>query len=250
MSNKSNFITSCTMALIALTLFTGKSYGAPESNTAERMLTTTSQGTISVPGEGTASAAPDLAKIEAAVVTRSATASDAISSNNTTMDAVLDALENLGIEEKDIQTSMINLSPYYNKSQTNQNVIAGYRASHGLTICIRKMDKVGETLDGMITAGINQVSGIRFTVENSDQLESDARKMAVADASAKAKLYASELRVTVGDVISLREGSFRFGSSYMSFKEVSASDIGSVPIVAPSEVTYYANINIDFAISN
>src|SRR5688572_21352784 len=68
---------------------------------------------LDVSATGTVSRVPDLAIISAGVVTRSSTASGAIAENATRMERVRAALRRAGIEDRDIQTSSINLNPDY-----------------------------------------------------------------------------------------------------------------------------------------
>ena len=62
-------------------------------------------------------AGPDIAIITAGVVTRSATAGARFSRPPTRMNRVVAALKRAGVEDRDIQTSNINLNPEYTLRQ-------------------------------------------------------------------------------------------------------------------------------------
>ena len=66
---------------------------------------------LEISADGTSTRVPDLAVIQAGVVTQAATAGDAMRQNSTRMATVLAALRRAGIAERDIQTSSISLSP-------------------------------------------------------------------------------------------------------------------------------------------
>ena len=199
---------------------------------------------ITVSGEGEVKGKPNLARIQAAVVTHAASAQEAISANNADMARVFRALEDLGVASTDIQTSGFAVSPRYGRhGDSNRPAeIVGYEASNRVTVVIRGIDRVGETLDGLVRAGANQISGIAFAVDNPTALLDEARQLAVADARRRAQLYASAAGVELGPILWLREGG---GHTPVAFESARAMSV--VP-VAPGEVTYRANITASFAI--
>ena len=54
--------------------------------------------------------------------------------------------------------------------------MVGYRASSSLNVTVRDITKVGDILDQATTAGANNISGVNFTVDNSDPIEDQARQ--------------------------------------------------------------------------
>ena len=69
--------------------------------------------TISVTGTGRVNAVPDVADINIGVVEQSKEAAEASQMAASSMDAVVQALLGLGIDEKDIQTTSLNLNARY-----------------------------------------------------------------------------------------------------------------------------------------
>ena len=67
--------------------------------------------TITVGGEGSVSAAPDLADVTLGVETRARSARDALTANSEEMAAVMSRLERLGIPPEDMQTTELSLYP-------------------------------------------------------------------------------------------------------------------------------------------
>ena len=230
MRNKFNYFRSFAVALIALTLFTGESYGA-----SERTLTTS--------GNGTAMGKPDQAKIQAAVETQATSPKKAIDTNNRVMGNVLEALEALGVAQKDIETSTLNVRPYTEKGKE-----PGYRVSNSFTVCLRDLSRIGEILEGIIYAGANRVSGVNFEVADPAPLLDEARRAAVADALHLAELYASAAHVKLGEIRSLREGGYNGGSIYASFGKTPVFATAQSVIVPPDTVTFNARVDIEFAI--
>ena len=86
---------------------------------------------------------PDIAVISTGVVTRAPTATAAIQQNATRMQRVRAALKRAGLEDKDIQTSSINLNPEYHYQQNKPPVLTGYTASNQVSVRFRD---IGETV--------------------------------------------------------------------------------------------------------
>lgn len=163
--------------------------------------------TISVNGEATISVPPDLAQIDSGVTTEAKTAREASEANNKAMGGVLLALKNAGIAEKDVQTSRLSLSPQTAPGR-NPNApfqIAGYRASNRVTVTIRDVTRVADTIDILVGSGANEISGISFMVSRASKLLDDARAEAIADARRKAEIYAKAADVALGAPISISE---------------------------------------------
>ena len=203
--------------------------------------------TISVTGEATISAPPDLARIEAGVTNEAKTAREASDANNATMGRVLLALKGTGIDEKDYQTSRLSLQPENASgrvSSSNAPQIVGYRASNRLTIKLRDVSKIAGVIDAVTAAGANDIGGINFMVSNASKLLDDARAQAIADARRKAEIYARAADVTLGAPLSIsEEGS----PGPMMYRRAAAPMAASVPI-APGEETLRITVSVTWAI--
>nr|WP_321460255.1 SIMPL domain-containing protein [uncultured Cohaesibacter sp.] len=166
-------------------------------------------GTISVSGEGSLRAAPDMAIVSAGVESRAKNAKDALADNNEKMAALMAELKKAGIEGKNIQTSSFNIYPQliYPKSSSEAKApeVTGYVVSNRATIRIHDLGSVGSVLTALVNAGSNDISGLTFDISNKDQLLDEARKQALADARHKAELYAAELGSSLSSLQSLSE---------------------------------------------
>jgi uncharacterized protein YggE len=162
---------------------------------------------ISVSGEGSVSAAPDLAVIDGGVTTEARTAREASDTNNAAMGKVLLALKTAGIEDRDVQTSRLSLQPQYSQApnRPGSNTVTGYRASNRVTLRLREVAKVASTIDTLVASGANDIGGINFEVAQASKLLDDARSEAVADARRKAEIYAKAAGVTLGAPLRISE---------------------------------------------
>lgn len=170
--------------------------------------------TITVTGQGKISAAPNVADINIGVVTQAETAREALSANTEKMTALQKTLKDRGVAAKDVQTTNISVTPRY--SQPPQPVpgqqpreftprIVGYDVTNTVTVTARDLNKLGDLLDAVVTAGANQMNGISFRIDTPESLLDEARKKAMADAKHKADLMAGEAGVVVGPPISITD---------------------------------------------
>lgn len=202
--------------------------------------------TISVTGEATISAPPDIARIEAGVTTDAKTAHDASNANNDAMGKVLLALKGAGISEKDYQTSQVSLQPQYssNQSRPGPNVLTGYRATNRITIKVRDILKIASVIDAVVGAGANDLGGISFTVSNASKLLDDARSQAIGDARRKAEIYAKAAGVTLGAPVSISEEGT---PAPVMYRRAAAPMAASAPI-APGEETLRVVVGVSWEI--
>jgi uncharacterized protein YggE len=199
---------------------------------------------ISVTGDATVSAAPDLAQIEGGVTSEAKTAREASETNNAAMAKVLLALKGAGIDEKDYQTSRLSLQPQNAPNRPGPSAIVSYRASNRVTVRLRDVTKLANVIDAMVGAGANDIGGINFMVSRASKLLDDAREQAIADARRKAEIYAKAAGVTLGAPLSIsEEGS----PAPMSFRKMAAAPMAAAP-VAQGEETLQVTVSVSWAI--
>jgi uncharacterized protein len=204
--------------------------------------------TITVNGEATISVPPDVAQIDSGVTTEAKTAREASDANNKAMGGVLLALKNAGIAEKDIQTSRLSLSPQSAASR-NANApfqIVGYRASNRVTVTIRDITKVADTIDVLVGAGANEISGISFMVSKASKLLDEARVEAISDARRKAEIYARAADVSIGVPLSISEETTPGPIPYRKL----AAGVSAAAPVAQGEETLRVTISVSYELKS
>jgi uncharacterized protein len=165
------------------------------------------QTDIIVTGEGTISAAPDYAEITGGVTTKAKTAKEASDANAKLMAAVIAALRDGGIAQKDIATTQFSVQPVYTTQSNTEAKLTGFSASNQVAVNIRQMDKVGDIADRMVAAGATNIGNLVFLHSEASKLLDQAREAAVTDARRKAELYARASGVTLGQVLWISENS-------------------------------------------
>jgi uncharacterized protein YggE len=121
------------------------------------------------------------------------------------MDAVIAAVKEEGVEEKDIRTQQFSLNPVYDWTEQGQ-VFRGFEASQSLMVKVRDLDKAGTVLGAATTAGANQAGDVQFTIDEPEALQAEARAKAVAQAREKAEELAKTLGMRIKRVAGYNEG--------------------------------------------
>jgi uncharacterized protein len=161
----------------------------------------TNQRTITVSGEGEASAPPDVAYVTVGVQTQNETAAAAVAENSRLLAAVLDAMRSRGLGSRDLQTSGLNVSPQLDREQH----ITGYQASNNVTITVTEVDRAGEFLDAALAAGANRIGGLRFGLRDTAALHEQALTEAALVARSRADALAGALGLRIAGVASVTE---------------------------------------------
>lgn len=220
----------------------------------------TSQSGIWVTGQGKVAVDPDLAMLSIGVESTGATVKEANSKASQAMDAIVKALKDAGVEDKDIQTASFNIYPQYEYREVLESgirrgtqVLVGYNVNNSATIKIRDLESVGDIIDDVVTAGgdSTRINNIRFTVEDPKPMMTQLREQAVADAIAKAQHFADLTGVGLGRLVFVSEGGSTspmvqdFGDQRMAFAEAS---ISHVPSISGGELELTLNVQAVFAI--
>ena len=146
-------------------------------------------------------AEPDIVTVSAGVTTQARTAVEAMRLNAQAMTSVIDRIKQLGIAERDIQTTGINLGAQYDyNQQTQRQVFRGYQASNRVSVKLRQIDRTGEVLDALVAAGATDLGGPDWSIEDDTAARAQARRQAMETARAQALEYAraagySDIRV-------------------------------------------------------
>ena len=167
----------------------------PENAAAQA---SSSDRTLTVTGHGQVTGKPDLATVRLGVETTASTAAQAMAVTGQKLNAVLAAIKALGIEDKDIQTTALNLFPIRRPFPIIQQegeqtpTAAGYRRTnaHGhsnsralpactssisdmglpcvsqVRVTVRDLDKAVWVIDGAVGQGANLVSGVSFGISD------------------------------------------------------------------------------------
>lgn len=201
---------------------------------------------ITITTEGSASAQPDQAIISAGVQATKPTAAEALAETSRVTETVLAKLDSLGIPRASVQTSGISLFPVQEGPSRpgGEPAISGYRAINQVTVTINELGKVGQVLDGVVAAGANQVSGVRFGLRDDAALRNQALQAAMKVARPRADAIAAGLGLKTDQVLAIREeGVF----SPVAVAAEALGKGGAVPI-EPGQLTVSVRVQVVFAL--
>jgi uncharacterized protein YggE len=201
------------------------------------------QRTISVTGAGRATAVADLLLLDLAVETQAVTVSEALTENNKQATAVLSALKDHGIQERDIQTTQLSINQETDNASPPK--IIGFRVRNSLSVRLRDLQRAGVVIDAAVQAGgdATRIDNISFSFTDPSSLLVEARKRAVADAKDRAQQLTDGLGVALGNVISISESD----SSGRPIREFAAFTVDTPILPGESEVSL--QITVSFEIS-
>jgi len=235
MKTKSIFVAA--LALIALVL---GACAPAAGNPAVR--------SISVSGSGTAYLVPDIAYIYVGVHTEKPTASEAVTENTSQTEKMIQALTDFGIDAKDIRTTNFSIWPMdkYDPLSGAPTGEKAYSVDNTVYVTIRDLDKLGDLLDTVVTAGANTVNSIQFDVADKDEALKQARADAVKNAAKQAQELADAAGVSLGEIQSI---GFYDSAPYPVFDGKGgggvAAEAAAVPI-QPGQLTFTVTVNVTY----
>lgn len=205
--------------------------------------------TVSVRGEGMVATTPDQVRLSVQVGTRGESASAAMRSASAKTQEILTLLKSLGVDEKSIQTSRVNVSPTYDYSkQIQPPPIVGYNASNDFSVVFKGklMDKVGEFVDKAAAAGATNFGGLQYESSKQREIERDALKKAADDAKARADVLAKQLGASLGQAITVSESVQQGGPVPVLMRNAVMAEGSSAAPVMQGELSIRAEVHVMF----
>ncbi len=211
------------------------------------------QNTITISGEGKVDATPDIAKVVVTVRENAKTAKEAQEKAVKKWTAAKAAITAMGVAEKDIKTLSYTTQPRYYYPANGKMTIDGYDAVQTTEIKVRDIDNAGKVLEAVAAAGINEVSGPDFTVDDMTALNEEAREEAINDAKAKAEKLADQLGVDLVRIVSFSENGNGGYMPYMAREgamnmSMDAVKVSAAPSLDPGTNEINSNVTITFEI--
>ena len=134
---------------------------------------------------------PDVVTVSAGVSTQARTAVEAMRANAQSMTAVIDRIKALGVPDRDIQTTGINLGAMFDYDQASRRqVFRGYQVSNRVSVKLHSIERTGEVLDALVAAGATDLGGPEWSIDDDTAARAQARRKALETAHAQALEYA------------------------------------------------------------
>jgi len=234
---RTSYLKTGVLTLVILSLLTGVTAHAQSSQA----------GRLTVTGEAVVVGAPDVAYITIGVETKDPSAETAAQENANRMASVFAALKALGLADKDLSTSGYNIyssTQVYNRGQSDEITATTYHVQNRINITTTDLEGVGQIIDAAVQAGANQIQGVRFDIQDKQEMQLQALQSAIKQGLAKADVMAKSAGLTLGGLSSLSESY----SSYAPMMNTMAlrADGFSGTTISPGDVEVSATVNLEF----
>ncbi len=198
---------------------------------------------VTVTGQGSASAVPDVFVVDVASEASAADPGAAFRGASSGLQAIVAAARGAGIAPDDLRSGEMSLWNDHDREGRPH----GFRSSLRLEVRVRALDRAGEVLAALVEAGGDaaRVQGTRFEHSDVDGLTSLARDAAFADALARALRYAGLAGRPLGPVVAVVEGGAAGGPRPTATRMALADAAG--PPVEVGALTVSAAVTVHWA---
>lgn len=203
--------------------------------------------TVTVEGQGTIHAAPNIATLQVGLVTEGADVARAQADNATKMNQLIAELKRLGIAPADLQTTVFSINPNY-EFKNGRSAISGYQVSESASVKVRDLAKLGAIFGKAGALGANQVYGPTFTLDDEESLKSQARAAAIAQAMRKLRALSRDLGVRPIRLVAFSESGNRPPGPVPYERLAVGGADGVTPDISPGEVDIAVSVSITYEV--
>ena len=203
--------------------------------------------TISSSGTGEVYLVPDVAYVYVGVRAEADEVSTALSDNNLQANAVAQAVKDLGVEAKDIQTTSFNVYPMQDYAPDGTISRKYYVVENTVYITVRDLSKLGTLLDSVVSSGANTINGITFDVQDKEAAVAQARDLAIQNAMSEAEAIAQTSGVKLGELQNVSVYANNYPTTVYDAKGGNMAMSASVPISA-GQMVITANASMTYEI--
>lgn len=221
------------------------------------------QRTIQVSASDSVKVLPDMAELSLTICPQGATAQEAQAQAASELDALKAALAALGIDEKNIVASQVNIYARYDWSDYVEKIV-GYQASIDITLKELTIDQANSAIPAIAGIEDTTLDGTRFYVSTYDERYQEALVSALQVAQAKAQVLAQAAGAQLGAVANVCENydsqEYRYSSvqakseaATMAVTEDAAADAGagnSSDMLNPGEIEIKASISVTYELAS
>jgi uncharacterized protein YggE len=215
--------------------------------------------TISSFGEAIVHVVPNEVDVSVGIEKFDANLDKAKSANDEAAGTLLKAIKSMGIEERQIQTSTLNVRMQY-RSDRPSNGIEGFYCQRTYQVTLKDTKQLEKLVDAMLKNGANQLFGIGYRTTELRKYRDQARKMAIAAAKEKAAALSGELGMKIGKPRSIIEDasypSYYGANRWMQNVQMQANDnapggdaIEAGELTPVGQIDVHARVSVVFDLS-
>ncbi len=224
---------------------------------------------ITVSGDGKAYVKPDIALVTFGVTTQALKSQDAVNQNNTKMNAIIAAIKTLGVADKDIQTTLYNLTPVYDYPRilmpavsttkrpgiasapvymNGERVFSGYLLEQQISVKVRDFSKITDVLDKATSNGATNVGDLQFTIDNPEKIQAEARAEAITKAKQKLQDIVSQSGLQVGKLVNISEGYNNPQPMYAQAVGAMNTGVSVAPQIQPGQQEVDSSVTLTYQV--
>lgn len=213
---------------------------------------------LSVRGVSELKVPADQVEIDLTIVTEAKTAESALDDNTKSIQAVMSALQSLGLEKDEYRSGQFRIHPVWSQRPRNPPAdwraeIVGFTVNSPLHIKSKKKELAGQLIGVVVDAGVNQINAVRFSLSDPRSYREDAIDQAAENAIDDARTLALATGVKLIEVqrlniddaavtpVHISRDQFRAASAELAKSSV------SVPF-NPGDTTVSAHVSISYRI--
>ncbi len=202
---------------------------------------------ITVNGESSLTAKPDMAVIDLEVTSIKKTSLDAKYEVDNKVNKLLEGLKKFDILESEVSASRLLTQPQMHYGPDNQRSVSGYKASRSIKVNLNNLSHLNEFVNFTLKTEINEIRNIQITSSKADHLKQQAQLLAVKDAKQKAQKLAVAFDAILGKIYSINSATenhfHRYGANMERDMVQSTSAPGQY---LQSTITFTASVNAVF----
>lgn len=200
-------------------------------------------------GDASVKMRPDIAVLTLGVTAQAAAAADAQRQAAERIARILARAAELGIADKDVKNGAYTIQPQYAYAPGAAPKITGYQATQQLVLTYRKVAEAGRALDVLVQNDGATNASVQLALEDPKAAQGEARRLAVADARAKAQAMADAAGVRLGAPIGMSDQGTPVGP--VLDKAAFSRDAAPVPAatqIPVSDLDVVVRVTVQFAI--
>ena len=210
---------------------------------------TAPQRTISVTGSAQVKLIPDIAYISIGVHTENADAAEAVASNTSRVQEVIDAIIAQGVEPEDIQTSNFSIYPQQEYGPNGETLGIKFVVDNTVVVNVRNLTTIGDILGAAVDAGANNIYGVSFDVIDRQAANIQARQAAIENAEAQASAMAEAAGVELGQIQSINAYSGSAGPIYDYKYGIGGAAEAAAPVpISAGQLVISMEVNVVYEI--
>jgi uncharacterized protein YggE len=239
--------------VVALSLALGFGGGFAEPAAAEPLKD--SVPSVSVVGEAEEEVAPDQATLHFGVVTERPAAAEAAKENARIAATILDELKALGVQDADVRTQGVTLTPVTSEERDPKGKMTAIRkvyvARNDLSVRVRDIQRAGEISGRLMDRGVNSFQGVDYDYSQPEAKMDELRAKAVKDAERRARVYAEAAGLRLSRVLEIRpaDETAPFPHPY-AMKAAAAPMAEGAPPMRPGLQRISARVSMVWALSH